>query len=196
MKCLLYLHGFLSSPFSFKAQQVNNFLAAHYPHIKFACPHLTPYPKQTAEELADILRQFADDEVGIIGSSLGGFWANYLAQTFNRKAVLINPAVAPQAFMPDYLNRPLTGYHTADIYRLTPNHIDEVITYDLPLTYPDNLWLLLQTGDETLDYRHALTKYNGSKITLEEGGDHSFVGFERYLLPSLEFLFADPSRNP
>ena len=189
MKRLLYIHGFLSSPASFKAQQVKQWLQQHHPDVDFICPHLSPYPDETAVTLRDLIQQSEGDKWGVMGSSLGGFWAHWVAETFHMNAVLVNPAVSPQQFMPDYLGRPLKGYYSDDIYQLNAEHLQQIIRYDSPVLHPERLWLLVQTGDETLDYRQAVTKFSRCKQTVEVGGDHAFTGFERYLASSFEFLF-------
>ncbi|ACE84346.1 YqiA/YcfP family alpha/beta fold hydrolase [Cellvibrio japonicus] len=188
MAAVLYIHGFLSSPLSFKAQQVQGWLARNHPEITYFCPHLTPYPEQTRHTLASMVESLLPQPVYLMGSSLGGFWATWLAETYNLRALLINPAVRPQDFMPAYLEVDLKGYHTDDSYRLNARHIDEIMATDIPVTRLANYWLLVQTGDETLDYRAAVAKYQGCRQTIEEGGDHSFQGFECYLAQGLAFL--------
>lgn len=181
MATLLYIHGFLSSPRSFKAQQTAQWLAVHHPEIEFLCPQLTPYPADTQKLLESLIESRLPEPVYLMGSSLGGFWSTWLAEKYNVRAVLINPAVHPQDFMPAYLAVDLKSYHTDDSYRLSAHHIDEIIAVDVPVARPNNYWLLVQTGDETLDYRQAVQKYHACKQTIEEGGDHSFQGFEYHL---------------
>ena len=188
MAALLYIHGFLSSPLSHKAQQVQHWLAQTHPDIRFYCPQLPPYPAQTQAILQRQVEPLLSGPVYLMGSSLGGFWATWLAETYDLRALLVNPAVRPQAFMPAYLEVDLKGYHTDHSYRLNAGHIDEIIAADVPVNRHSNYWLLVQTGDETLDYRQAVTKYQGCRQTIEPGGDHSFQGFERYLEPGLAFL--------
>ena len=188
MAALLYIHGFLSSPLSFKAQQTREWLAANYPDIDFHCPQLPPYPAQTQNILESLIESLLPQPVYLMGSSLGGFWASWLAEKYDLRAVLINPAVRPQDFMPSYLEVDLKSYHTDDSYRLNSGHVDEIIAVDIPITRKANYWLLVQTGDETLDYRQAVQKYAGCKQTIEEGGDHAFQGFERYLEDSIKFF--------
>ncbi len=190
MAALLYIHGFLSSPLSFKAQQTQAWLAAKHPEIDYHCPQLSPYPKETQECLEKLVESLLPQPIYLMGSSLGGFWATWLAEKYNLRALLVNPAVHPQGFMPKYLGMELKGYHTDDTYLLRPYHIDEIIRVDAQPTRKANYWLLVQTGDETLDYRHAVEKYAGCKQTIEEGGDHAFQGFERYLESGLAFLSA------
>lgn len=188
MAALLYLHGFLSSPLSLKAQQTAQWLAVAHPEVEFYCPQLSPYPLPTQQLLESIIERLLPEPVYLMGSSLGGFLATWLAEKYNLRTVLINPAVRPQDFMPAYLEVDLKSYHTDDSYRLNAQHIDEVIALDVPVTRPQNYWLLVQTGDETLDYRQAVQKYHACKQTIEEGGDHSFQGFERYLDECMTFF--------
>lgn len=188
MAALLYIHGFLSSPQSFKAQQTQAWLAANHPEIAYYCPQLTPYPEQTRRELEQLVEALLPQPVYLLGSSLGGFWATWLAEKYNLRALLINPAVAPRKFMPRYLGQELKGYHTEERYWLTAAHVSEIEAVDVPVGRPRNYWLLVQTGDETLDYRDAVKKYLGCKQTVEEGGDHAFQGFERYLEQGLAWL--------
>lgn len=188
MAALLYIHGFLSSPLSFKARQTQSWLAVHHPEIEFYCPQLPPYPAQTQTILEATVKKLFPQPVYLMGSSLGGFWATWLAEKYDLRAILINPAVRPQDFMPAYLEVDLKSYHTDDSYRLHSRHIDEIIAADITVSRKSNYWLLVQTGDETLDYRQAVHKYAGCKQTIEEGGDHAFQGFERYLQDCIEFF--------
>ena len=188
MAALLYIHGFLSSPLSFKAQQTKSWLAANHPEIDYHCLQLSPYPAQTQHCLEELVESLLPAPVYLMGSSLGGFWATWLVEKYNLRALLVNPAVRPQEFMPKYLGIDLKSYHTDDIYQLQPHHVEEIKQVDVKPHRLDNYWLLVQTGDETLDYRPAVEKYVGCKQTIEEGGDHSFQGFERYLDRGLEFL--------
>jgi len=195
MAALLYIHGFLSSPLSFKAQQTAQWLAVHHPEIEFHCPQLTPYPAETQKQLESLVESLLPQSVYLMGSSLGGFWATWLAEKYNLPTVLINPAVRPQDFMPAYLEVDLKSYHTDDSYRLSASHIDEIIAVDVPVTRLQNYWLLVQTGDETLDYRQAVQKYQACKQTIEEGGDHSFQGFERFLDDCIIFFKYSAARK-
>jgi len=188
MPALIYIHGFLSSPQSVKARQLDQWLAAHRPDIGFHCPHLSPYPRLTQHTLEALVESLLPQPVYLIGSSLGGFWASWLAEKYDLRALLINPAVRPWEFMPNYLEVDLTSYHTDDSYRLNAGHIDEIKACDPVIQRHSNYWLLVQTGDETLDYTQAVDKYRGCKQTVAEGGDHSFQGFEHFIEDGIEFL--------
>lgn len=188
MATLIYIHGFLSSPFSAKAQLTQQWLAHHRPDIHFICPQLTPYPDECFQALDQAIIQVAKP-VYLMGSSMGGFWATYFSERYNAKAVLINPAVNVLQLLPAYLNQPLKNYHQDDEYFLTEEHLAALAEYIVPeLSQPENYWLLAQKGDEVLDYQLAEKKYAHCQQTLEEGGDHSFQGFDRYIEKALLFF--------
>jgi len=191
MPTLLYIHGFLSSPLSYKAQQMQHWLQVQCPHIDYCCPTLTPHPDECAKVLTEIVERLQDQgqAVYLMGSSMGGFWATYLAERYHLPAVLINPAVAALTLIPQYLHQTLKSYHTEDTYYLTEDDLTQLARYDTPaISRPRNYWLLVQTADETLDYKLAVEKYRQCKQTVEEGGDHSFQGFERFHAPTIEFF--------
>lgn len=194
MPVLLYIHGFLSSPTSHKAQQVEAWLARERPDIEFCCPYLPPFPARVREQLEQLVASLLPEPVYLMGSSMGGFWSTYLAEKYDLRAVLINPAVAPHSHMDAYLGIELKNFHTEDKYILKPEHIDEMRAADIARPQRlGNYWLLVQTGDETLDYRDAVAKYQGCKQRVEEGGDHSFQHFERLIPAAVAFLEATQS---
>jgi uncharacterized protein len=188
MSSIIYIHGFLSSPLSAKAEITRKWLLQNRPDIQFHCPHLPPYPNETKKILEDLVEGLLPQSVYLMGSSLGGFWASWLTENYSLPSVIINPAVSPQDFMPKYLDIDLKNYHTHDSYRLQSHHIDEINAVDIPISLWNHYWLLVQTGDETLDYRDAIKKYANCKQTVEEGGDHSFQGFENHLNEIIEWL--------
>lgn len=186
---LLYIHGFNSSPLSMKANLMREYCQAHRPDIKVIIPQLPCFPQQAAQMLLDIVEQYKDDyQIGLIGSSLGGFMSTWLNSQFGFKAVLVNPAVKPYELLVDYLGEQTNPY-TNETYTLETRHIDELKALDVQsIASPNSFWLLQQTEDEVLDYRQAVNKFAFSKQTVEQGGDHSFVGFERYPAKIIEFL--------
>ena len=175
----LYLHGFLSSPLSGKAQEVLAYYREQGAEDRIRIPAL-PFEPETAIALAatqlqELQQQFGD--VLVIGSSLGGFYATWLADQFAIKAVLVNPAVRPHELFRHYLG-PVTHYYTNDVHLLEERHLQQLSAIAVTsIRYPQNLLVMLQTGDETLDYRHAEGLYQGCALVLEEGGSHTFDGF-------------------
>ncbi|MGS2717414.1 YqiA/YcfP family alpha/beta fold hydrolase [Eionea flava] len=191
MPTLLYIHGFLSSPLSYKAQSLQRWLQTNRPDIRFCCPLLTPYPNECAKSLEKIVETAldSDEPIYLAGSSLGGFWATYLVAKYHLPAVLINPAVDALNLLPNYINQPLANYHTDDTYCLQEDDLVALSRYDTPIIqHTAAYWLLVQTGDETLDYRLAVEKYRQCRQTIEPGGDHSFQGFERFYADIMMFF--------
>lgn len=186
---LLYIHGFNSSPLSIKANLMREYCQQHRPDIKVIIPQLPCFPQLAAQLLLDIVEQYQNDyRIGLVGSSLGGFMSTWLNSQFGFKAVVVNPAVKPYELLVDYLGEQTNPY-TNETYTLETCHIDELKALDVQsIASPDAFWLLQQTEDEVLDYRQAVNKFAQSKQTVEQGGDHSFVGFERYPAKIIEFL--------
>ena len=119
---IVYLHGFNSSPLSTKAQQFEKILAAEYPQVQVHIPQLATWPAQAMQEVAELVASLSG-KVAFVGSSLGGFYATWLAHKFAAKAVLINPAVQPDVLLQSMLG-PQRNYHTDDgEYELSLIHI-------------------------------------------------------------------------
>lgn len=191
MPTLLYIHGFLSSPYSFKAQSMQQWLQQYRPDIEYVCPLLTPYPNHCATVLENIVEQSLEKKKNIylMGSSMGGFWATYLAERYDLPAVLINPAVDAVNLLPVYIDQPLQNYHTDDVYCLKSDDLTALSRYDTAVIHRHrNYWLFAQKGDETLDYRLAESKYQHCSQTIEPDGDHSFQNFDRFHSDIIRFF--------
>lgn len=191
----VYLHGFLSSPASTKAQQLIHYFDQHEMAAQLRVPTLGFEPDQAiqqAEQAVLELKSHPDiSQVFIIGSSLGGYYATWLSQQHSCKAVLINPAVRPYELFDKYLG-PNKHFYDGNTYTLEMKHIDQLRALETTqLISPADLFLLLQTADETLDYRLAAEKYRQCPAWIEAGGNHSFIGFIEQL-PRI-FCFARQS---
>lgn len=187
---LLYIHGFNSSPKSEKGVLTANFLASQYPGVRLQQPQLPSDIDEAAKLLANLTLEARErgEPLRFIGSSLGGFYATWLAETFGGKAALINPAVSPYDLFEEFLG-PQHNPYTDEHYQVLPEHREALKSYDVEaIANPDRFFVLLQTGDEVLDYRLALDKYHCCRMLIEPGGDHSFVGFERQLPDIAAFL--------
>ncbi|MCE7555830.1 esterase YqiA [Aliivibrio fischeri] len=186
---LLYIHGFNSSPLSHKAQVMAEYCKVHRPDIKVIVPRLPSYPLQAAEFLVQLVEEYKDThQIGLVGSSLGGYLSTWLNHQYGFKAALVNPAVKPYELLADYLGKQVNPY-TQEEYFLEEKHMEELLALQVETLHSvDDLWLLQQEGDEVLDYRQAVDKYSACKQTIEKGGDHSFVNFERYPEQIIQFL--------
>ncbi|ODP99767.1 MULTISPECIES: esterase YqiA [Salinivibrio] len=186
---LLYLHGFNSSPQSLKARQMRAYCQTMRPDIQVLVPQLPSHPEPTVNLLTELVDTYgATHQLGLVGSSLGGFLATWLSERYDIPAVLVNPAVRPYELLQDYIGEQVNPY-THERYQLDADDILALRTLDVPtLTHPSQFWLLQQMGDEVLDYRQAVEKFSASRQTVEPEGDHSFVGFERYCADIIQFL--------
>ncbi|KJG37454.1 esterase [Photobacterium angustum] len=186
---LIYLHGFNSSPQSLKAQQMAQYCADHRPDIKVVMPQLPSYPEEAQVYLEQLILRFKDEyKIGLVGSSLGGYLCTWLSERFALPAVLINPAVKPYELLVDYLG-PQQNPYSGENYVLVPQHMAQLQQLDVAtINAPQRFWVLLQEGDEVLDYRQSMMKYAESKLTIEPNGDHSFVNFERFPASIIQFL--------
>ena len=180
---IVYLHGFNSSPQSHKARVLGEYLAKRGLGSHYACPALPP---SALAAIAAIENLIGRSRPCFVGSSLGGFYATYLAEKHGAKAVLINPAIDPHVGLRTYLG-PQKNLHTAEPYELTEAHLREWEQLYLPHVTPSRYWLIVETGDEVLDYRRAVERYKGARQLVIEGGDHGFSDFAAYLEPVLEF---------
>ncbi len=193
MNCILYLHGFLSSPYSIKAQQTSAYLQNQQPDIDFICPELSNSPAELAEQLNALITRHPNilsQGLRVIGSSMGGYLATWLVEQFGGRAVLINPAVKPFELLQGYLGEHENPY-TNKRFVLRYDDIEHIRGFYQPaLANPKRYHVLLQTGDETLDYRQAAEHYQGASLRIENGGDHGFVGYEDHLPDIVRFLHA------
>src|SRR5690606_2161276 len=185
---VVYLHGFNSSPDSRKAQVLRDWVKVNRPELEVEVPAL-PYSPQAAAQLLDQLaHRLGARWVGCIGSSLGGYYATWLASRYQIPAALINPAVRPYELLTDYLGEN-TNLYTGERYLLTGHHMQELLDLDVAeITRPELFFLLLQTADETLDCRQAASKFAQARGWIEGGGNHEFSGFERTLPAVFEFF--------
>ncbi len=156
-----------------------------------AIPCLSYDPAIAIDQLQTEINKFKDQrevrQLCFIGSSLGGYYATWLAEKYDSRVVLINPAVRPYELFKEHLgfNRNL---YTGEEYTLTMEHVNQLKAYEVEqVTHPDRYLLMLQTGDDVLDYKQALNKYAAVPSIVEEGGGHEFAGFDRHLETVLAF---------
>jgi predicted esterase YcpF (UPF0227 family) len=183
---LIYIHGFNSSALSFKAGLFANRMAELGRSSEFVCPELPDRPHRAVALLEDCMKGRAPAEVALIGSSLGGFYATWLAERYGARAVLVNPAVRPYELLTQALGRQKNLY-THREYEFTETHLAELRALEVADVSPSRYLLITRTGDEVLDYRQAVEKYRGCEQLVIEGGDHGFGDFALYLDRALAF---------
>ena len=186
---IVYLHGFRSAPASIKAQTLKRHMEARGLGHAFWCEQLPPSPRAAIALIeAQLARCTAQGiEPTLVGSSLGGYYATYLAERHGLRAALVNPAIVAPLELGAYVGEQ-TNMYTGESFHFSAQHIAELRALEVPaITRPERYWLLVETGDEVLDYRHAVAKYAGARQTVLEGGDHSFTRWEDYLDALLVF---------
>jgi predicted esterase YcpF (UPF0227 family) len=184
---LIYIHGFNSSPASSKAQLLKAKLEAKGRGAEYAAPALSHSPAQAAAVLDSLARRHPG--AALVGSSLGGYYATVLAEKYDLKAVLLNPAVRPYDLLKDHLG-PQKNFHTGESYEFSKQHVGELRALEVAAVTSARYLLVVATADEVLDYRAAVERYRGCRQIVIEGGDHGLSDFERYADTVLEFCGA------
>jgi hypothetical protein len=181
---ILYLHGFCSSPASWKSRLLAEEMARRGLAAHFVCPQLSPVPDEAIATLSRLIEQ-AGGAVTLVGSSLGGHYANHLAEMHGLNAVLINPAVTDCLDLTKFVGEH-ANFHSGERFTFTAVHAAQ-LKAQVCRPNPERYWLLLEEGDEVLDYRQAQAFYAGCRQTVLAGGDHSFTKFPEFVPQILEF---------
>jgi len=184
---VIYIHGFASAGKGGKALAFRAYFKSQ--NIPCIAPSLSYVPELAIDTLEQLIESF-EEEVMLIGSSLGGFYAIYLAEKYGLKAVLINPAVNSAKTLKRVLalGDRQKNYYDNSYFDWTPEHVDMLLRYRVNEVKNGEYFLLLQTGDEVLDYQEALAKLPNAKTVVEEGGTHPFEGIERHFETIEKFL--------
>ena len=188
---LVYLHGLNSGGTSGKA----TWLRQHLPDLSVLSP---TYPAHKADTAAGWLREYfahvrrespQDKKLLLVGSSLGGFWARYLAPELGAGMVLINPALHPETDLLDVVG-PNRNEATGEEYVLTEQQVRALARYQVPRCSPAVPTLvLLDEGDDLLDYRRAQAYYRDcGRVVVYPGGSHRFDHLAE-ALPEIRALY-------
>ena len=153
---------------------------------RFACPALPHVPGEAIALIEALPAMRNPREVTFVGSSLGGFYATWLAEKHACRAILVQPAVFPHVGLAKHLGRQKNLYTGAE-YDLAPAHLQGWRELCVEKVDPERYLLLLETGDEVLDYREAVRKYEGARMVIREGGDHMLQSFPEHLPRMLAF---------
>lgn len=188
---ILYLHGFRSSPLSMKARLLAARMAALGREGEWICPQLPASPKAAMALAMSLVNDTRPDELSVIGSSLGGYYATWMAEQLGCRAVLLNPAVTPLRSLEQYVGVS-TDYHTGQPFDFRPEYIAELGTLAVTaITRPQRYFLIAASGDEVLDYRTMTAHYAGARQHVIDGSDHAISEFADYLVPVLGFCGID-----
>lgn len=186
---LLYLHGFRSSPQSNKARILADYVGSKHSRVRWWCPQLPPSPREAAALIADGIASWPRETMAVVGSSLGGYYASWVAQLARCKSVMINPAVNPARDLERCIGEQ-SNWHDPDVsFFFRPEYIDELRQLDTrTMTPAAPEMVLIAENDEVLDWREMSERYPHALQIVQEGGDHALSNFEEYLTRVDEFL--------
>lgn len=185
---VIYIHGFGGSGEGKKAQVFREYFGAK--GEAFIAPSLSYVPELAIKTLEELIESYGK-KVTLIGSSLGGFYAIYLANKYNVNAVLLNPSIYPYITLKDYVGDAPSFYDESS-FTWKNTHISMLESYMVKKVREENYMLLVQTGDEILDYKEAVSKFAKATCIVEEGGNHSFENIQEYFVQIEKFLKNDP----
>ena len=188
---IVYLHGFRSSPRSSKAVMTGDAikgLSTSENPIEWYCPQLVASPRASMDMVNSHIAKTKHDRLVVIGSSLGGYYANYLAEKYGCKAVALNPAVRAPRELAAHVGM-LTSYDTNEPYDFRPEYIDELKALQVEsITDPSRYFLMAAKGDELLDWHEMVDFYKGSEQLVLEGSDHGIADYSEHLPRVLKFI--------
>jgi predicted esterase YcpF (UPF0227 family) len=189
---LLYLHGFRSSPKSTKARMVAARVQERHPSLTWWCPQLPPSPHAAMQTVMERVATWPAGRMGVIGSSLGGFYATHVAQATGCRAVLLNPAVDPARDLGKYIGEQTAWHDPGERFYFEPRYVDELRALEAgPLREPEKFFAVIAKGDEVLDWREMTARYAGCRIKLLEGSDHALSEFHADIDEVFAFLGLD-----
>ncbi len=181
---IIYIHGFGSSGLGVKANLFRQYF--NQKGVQFLAPSLSYVPQLAIQTLTELAKCCKNPV--FIGSSLGGFYALYLADRFDSKAVLINPSLYAESTLRRHIKGYATNFYDLSRFEWNDSHLAMLKEYKVAKPKEENLMLLLQKGDDIIDYKEALALLPNAKAVVEEGGSHSFDGIERYFEEISTFL--------
>lgn len=186
---LLYLHGFRSSPDSAKSRLMAQRVARDHPDVTWWCPQLPMSPRLAMDMVQAGTRAWPRHCMAVVGSSLGGFYATWLAEPLGCKAVLLNPAVFAARDLATQIGSHAAWHDPSQRLVFEPGFVDELRALETGgPTQPQRYYLLAAKGDEVLDWREMTVRYPGVQLRLLEGSDHGLSDFETHVDDVMRFL--------
>lgn len=193
---LLYLHGFRSSPQSVKARKMAERVQAQHPGVAWWCPQLPPSPRAAMEMVMQGIAGWPRDGMAVVGSSLGGFYARWVALQTGCRAVLLNPAAHPARDLSAYVGEQTAWHNPQEHFHFRPEFVEELQVLEsdiarLGARHPsteDRLMAVIAQGDELLSWQEMQTFSAGGRIRLLPGSDHALSDFDEHMEAVLDFL--------
>jgi uncharacterized protein len=190
---LLYLHGFRSSPQSVKARLMAQHMAQQHPSVVWLCPQLPPSPRAAMDLVTQATADWPSHSMAVVGSSLGGFYATWVAEQRACRAVLLNPAVFPARDLQQYIGAQTQWHAPEEAFFFEPHYVQELRDLGCgDLRQPQHYLTLVAKGDEVLDWREMQARYAATQLLLLEGGDHALSDFSSHLPRVMAHLGQSP----
>lgn len=194
---LLYLHGFRSSPTSMKAQKMSQRIRCDHPDVRWWCPQLPPSPAEAMDLVMNGMADWPRNGLAVVGSSLGGFYARWVALQTGCRAVLLNPAAFPARDLSKYIGEQTSWHDPEERFFFQPGYVDELLQLQEDIARlapeqaatPERQMAIVAQGDEVLDWREMQAFCAGGAIRLLPGSDHAISDFDNHIDAVLEFLF-------
>ena len=184
---ILYLHGFRSSPLSTKTSLLASRMQALGRGAEYFCPQLPASPQAAIAQALEIASRVEPSELTLIGSSLGGYYATWLAERLGCRAVLLNPAVHAARDLASQVGVK-TQYHSNEAFEFKSAYIDELKALAVErITHPERYFLIAATGDELLDWREMVAQFPHARQRVIPGSDHGISDFAHYADEVLAF---------
>lgn len=188
---LVYLHGFRSSPNSTKAVMTGEAvraLSTTQNSYEWYCPQLLASPKESINIVTNHIDQSQVDRLVIIGSSLGGFYTNYLAEKYQCKGIVLNPAVYAARELEPHVGM-MTAYDSEEPFDFKAEYIDQLRALQVnKISNPERYFLIAAKGDELLNWKEMAAFYPGAKQLILEGSDHGIADYASHLPAVIEFI--------
>ena len=160
----------------------------HRPDVHWWCPQLPPSPRDAMRLLQGGVAEWPAATTGVIGSSLGGFYATALAERIGCRSVLLNPAIDPARDLQKYIGE-ITAWHSEERFFFRPEFIAELRAIaPVTLSSPARYFAVIAKGDELLSWEEMSARYRGCRVKLLEGSDHALSDFDAHLGDVTAFL--------
>ena len=185
---IIYLHGFNSSAESKKSKILDSYLKGEK-LIDLESPNLYTSPSKAISQIEKIIKEYSN-RVCLVGSSLGGLYATFVADKYDLKSVTINPVVRNHiSGMKDIVGSH-KNFHTDEEYEFTMKDYLDLQKLGLKeLKNPLNHRCLIKMSDEVLDHNKTLAYYSKSYVISEKGGNHSYDDFFKKIPLILDYMY-------
>lgn len=172
-----------------KAQKVAERVRTQHPQVTWWCPQLPPSPRAAMAQVQAGIAEWPRGQMAVVGSSLGGFYAAWVARQTSCPAVLLNPAVDPARDLARYIGEQTSWHNPQDRFFFRPEFVDELRALDTgPDFVPQPCFAVIAQGDEVLDWHEMRARYASARIKLLPASDHALSDFDQHIDEVFDFL--------